>query len=555
MKKILLLFVILLFGCNGKKENDNNNSIKPEPGGTLNVALINDIDSFNPIVSGDDVSTGAVQDLLFPALTSIRWNDSLGYVEYEPLLASSWAIPEEKNCVKFTLRKNIFWSDGRPLGINDVIYSYQLYSDPKSASQNRFMFENFFRNANSGIDTSRSFTRMKDTAFAIHYTSAVRSPLHVSILKIVPANYFGADLKKLREDPNGMKPLSAGPYKLEQWEANQRVVLSRNDNYSLSSKPLIDKIVFKILPEYASRLTALKTGDIDFMEGIRPEDVGSLKSYQNINTIALKGKNYEYVCWSNIDGKLYQKTGQVKPHPLFGSKNVRKALTMAIDRQEILDGFLSGYGEICNGPISPIFKWAYNSSIKAIEYNRQKAAQLLSEEGWIDNNNDGTIDKNGKEFVFSIFINSGNPRREFAANMIKGYLKRIGIEVKIEKLEWNLFDLKIENRELDAYINGIAVSSDINPYEFWYSDLKKAPMNDPGFQNKRVDELIEAGNKVNQKDAAPYWKEFQEIIHDEQPCTFLYWYANIIGYNKRIHNLQSNIWDPYNQISLWWLSK
>ena len=553
MKKTLLFILIFLLGCNGKK--DNISTTLPVQGGTLNIALINDIDSFNPVVTSPDLSTSAVQDLLFPALASTHWNDSLGYDEYEPLLASSWAIPAEKNCVKFGLRKNVSWSDGRALGLNDIIYSYKLYSDPSSASSNNYLFENFYRDSKSKMDISKSITKINDTAFAIQYVNYVRNPLHVSILKIVPDNFYGVDLKKLREDPNSLKPISAGPYKLDKWEANQSVSLIRNDNYSLGPKPLIDKIVFKILPEYTSRLTALKTGDIDFMEGIRPEDIKSLASYNNINTLTLRGRNYEFVCWNNIDGKLYQKTGLIKPHPLFGSKNVRKALTMAIDRQEIIDGFIGSYGEICNGPISPIFKWAYNSSIKAIEYNRQKAIQLLAEEGWIDHNNNGTIDKNGKEFIFSLFINAGNPRREFAANMIKGYLKRIGIEVKIEKLEWNLFDTKIVDRELDAFINGIGVSSDINPYEFWYSDLKKAQMNDPGFQNKRVDEIIIAANKLSQKDAAPYWKEFQEIIHDEQPCTFLYWYANVIGYNKRVHNLQSNIWDPYNQISLWWLSK
>jgi len=80
-------------------------------------------------------------------------------------------------------------------------------------------------------------------------------------------------------------------------------------------------------------------------------------------------------------------------------------------------------------------------------------------------------------------------------------------------------------------------------------------MNDAGYQNKRVDWILESGNKLNPKDAAPLWKEFQKIISDDQPCSFLYWYANIIGYNNRVKNIKSNIWDSYNQISEWWLSR
>jgi peptide/nickel transport system substrate-binding protein len=554
MKKILLIFLILFWGCNSR--NDNNQSLvtNPKTGGTLNVALINDIDSFNPIVS-DDISTGAVQDLLFPALTGTRWNDSLGYSGYEPLLASSWSINPEGNSVTFNLRKDVFWGNGKAVTINDIIYSYKLYSDSVSASPSGFLFENFFKNSKSEIDITKSITNINDSSFTLRYTSRIQNPMQLSILKIVPENYYGFDLKKLRDNPNGMIPPSAGPYKLEKWEANQRVILVKNDKYALGARPFIDKIVFKILPDYTSRLTDLKTGDIDFMEGIKPEDVKSLSLYQNLKTLALNGRNYEFICWSNIDNKVYQKTHQIKPHPLFGNKNVRKALTLAIDRQEIIDGFLGDYGSICNGPISPIFKWAYNTSIKPYQYDKQKAQQILADEGWIDHNNNGIIDKDGKEFEFSLYINAGNPRREFAANMIKNFLKKVGIEVKIEKLEWNLFETKIIHRELDAFINGMGVSSEINPFEFWYSDFKKAPMNDPGFRNKRVDELIQKGNKLKPLEAAPCWKEFQEIIHDEQPCTFLYWYANIIGYNNRVKNLKSNIWDSYNQITSWWLSE
>jgi peptide/nickel transport system substrate-binding protein len=263
--------------------------------------------------------------------------------------------------------------------------------------------------------------------------------------------------------------------------------------------------------------------------------------------------NYEFIGWNNIDGEYYNMTGKIRPHRLFGNRNVRKALTMAINTNEIIQACLGVYGQPCNSPIAPIFKNEYNSDLTAIGYDHSAAAALLAKEGWIDHNRNGIIDKDGVEFSFTLVINSGNPRREYVANMIKNYLQKIGIEVKVEKLEWNIFDTKTMSRELDAFISGLSVSIDFDLYNFWHSDFSIAQMNDAGFQNKRVDYLIDKINISDRKEAIPFLKEFQEILHEEQPCTFLYWYSNIIGYNKRLKNVNPNILDFYNDISVWQL--
>lgn len=545
----IFLFCLIFWFCNNKEDVKD---YTPKYGGTLNIALINDIDSFNPITT-TDVTSNTILDILFPALTSIKWNDSIGIVEYEPLYAKSWEISKNGESITFHLRNNIIWSNGKKLSPNDVIYSYKLYSNPLSASPGQFLFKNFFINKQNYIDEAKSFKIINDTLLKINFRYQVNNPLQFTILKLVPENFYTSDIKKLHQDPNSFKPISCGPYKLEKWEANQRIILSVNEKYSLGAKPFIDKIVFKVLPDYTTRLTALKTGEIDFMEGIRPEDIPEIKKLKNIEIISLKDRTYDFVCWNNIDINAYKKNREIKPHRLFGNKNVRKALTLAIDRQDIIDSFLMGYGEICNGPVSPIFKWAFNKDLKPIPYNPQEAKKILREEGWYDRNSNGIIDKDGVEFKFTLFINSGSPRREYCANMIKSYLKKIGIDVEIQKLEWNLFETKIVNRELDAFISGMAISSDINLYDYWYSDLNKALLNDAGYQNKRVDELLDITSKLEPLKAAPYFKEIQKILYEDNPCTFLYWYSNIIGYNKKIKNIKSTIWDPYNQISEWWI--
>jgi len=505
---------------------------------------MNDIDSFNPIISAD-VFTASIQNLLFPALTNIKWIDSLGTIEYEPLIASKWELSSDNKDIIFYLKQDKMWENKSKITIDDIIYTYKLYSEPLVAAPRSYLFESF----NKEIETS--LKKINDTMLLVSYQTYSNDPLAFSSLRFVPNNYFSSELQNLREDARVQNPITAGPYKLEKWETNNQIVLVRNENYNIAIKPLMKKIVFKVLPEYVSRLTALKTGEIDFMVGIRPEDTKELKKHHDIGIINLSMSNYEFICWNNIDGNHYNKTGTVRPHPLFGNKNVRKALTMAINRDEIIHVSLGDYGEPCNSPISPIFKNEYNSQLTAINYDQNAASALLVNEGWIDHNHNGIIDKDGVEFSFTLVINSGNPRREYVATMIKNYLQKIAIEVKIEKMEWNTFETKTMNRELDAFISGISASIDFDLYNFWYSDFSIAQMNDAGFQNKRIDYLIDKINILNKKEAIPLLKEFQEILHEEQPCTFLYWYSNIIGYNKRLIGVNPTIIDFYNDICLW----
>jgi len=555
---IILLFVlaaIVVFHC-GKKQDKTTEG--KTPGGTVVVVVPGDIDSFNPIVAAEQTAAD-VNDAIFPLLTGSKFNTQTGVLEYLPILAKSWEFANDHKDLIYHLRGDAYWQDGVKITGQDVKFSYELYADPDVASVQQDLLEEFLHTKDGKVDIERSVEVPNDTTVIFHFQRAYPLQMFHSGLTLVPRHIFqNADRKSLRTNPNNSQPIAAGPFKLERWTRQQEIVLARNEKSVLPHPAYVDRLVIRVVPEYASRLTQLKTGEADFMEGVNPEDVKDLKqSYAEIRLETIPGRFYDYVGWSNIDNEVYVKSNGkvIKPHPLFGSKKVRQALTLAINRQEILDGFLGEYGQLATGPISPVFKWAYNDTLKPYPFDPGKAKQLLKEEGWEDHNGDGILDKGGRKFAFKLRTNSGNPRRAYASVIIQNNLKVIGIEVEIEQLESNVFFDGLRRKKYEAFLAGLSVPLEMDFENFFGSDLQKDLFNTASFQNKRVDEIFSAAKKVIEvTDAAPLWKEFQVILYEEQPVTFLYWVNRIVGINNRVQGTSVNILGALTNLGDWYVT-
>jgi peptide/nickel transport system substrate-binding protein len=282
----------------------------------------------------------------------------------------------------------------------------------------------------------------------------------------------------------------------------------------------------------------LKNGEIDLMLDIKADDYSALLKNNYINIVAVKGREYDYAGWNNIDPEIYKKTKQIVPNKLFGNNNVRKALTFSINRDEILKQFLNNHGETAFGPVSPIFNDSFNNNLHPMPYSPDSAKKLLEEAGWKDTDMNGTLKKDGREFSFTLCIPGGNPRREFTATVIQNNLQAIGIKVKIEKLEPEVFFQKMFNRELVAWVAGWTVPIPLDLKVFWYSRLEDTPLNIAGYQNNYADDLLEKIEAAQNRDEKNVlYKRLQEVLYKTNPVTFLFWDDKLIAYNKRIQNL------------------
>lgn len=519
---LIIIFVIISCASEEKKE-------------FVVIGIPNDIETINPLYSFS-VAEATISELMFLSLIESNWDSTKGEIEYKPMLAKSWEWGNGKESLIIELRDDVFWSDSVKCTIDDVIFSFDIYSDPKIKSRAFGYFEKFYADENGYINTYKTFEKISNNKLKINFKKDSNPDLFEIDYPILPKHYFEKFQREEIATINVTESLvTNGPYKFEKWEKEQLVVLIKNDVSFLLNESSIPKFVFKVIPEYKTRITQLSNGEIDLLELIQADDIKSLKELNEIKVVPIIGREFDFIGWNNIPPKSYPK---ITPHKLFGSAKVRQALTYALDRDVVIDEYLNGYGQIALSPVSPLFKTITNNSLKSFMFNPKLAKKMLAQEGWLDSNNDGIIDKEGVEFAFTMHIPSGNPRREFAASLFKNNLKSVGIDMTIEINEMGVFMDNIFAKQYDAWMAGWGVPIPLNLKISWYSNFEETPLNFASYRNSKVDSLFDKLEKINSsKEKTEIYKNIQTILNDEQPYSFLYWVDNISAHNKRVKNV------------------
>jgi len=521
--------IVLLSACQSEKPELTNRAV---------IGIPADVKTFNPLFALS-VDEGAISELLFLSLIDFKWNDKFGEMEPFPMLAEKWEWTEDPLSITFYLRNDVLWSDGTPLTVEDIIFSLDVYADPEVQSRLYGMFEDYYTNDENHLDIEKTFIKKSDYELQINFKPGSSPDLFDVVHPVIPKHiYEKYDRKDLATADENYAPVTNGLFILKEWNRNQSITFGINNNSFLYDEKNISELVFKIIPDYNSRLIQLKRNEIDFMELISTEDVSDLEAMDNLIIETIEGREYDYIGWNNIDPEKYIKSGKVSPNKLFGNREIRIALTHAINRKEILEEYLYKYGTLASTPISPIFTYYVDTSIIKYNYDPVKAKSILSKEGWHDTNSNGVIDKNGIEFNFTLAIPGGNPLRSFAATIIKNNLEAVGIEVSIETMEMGAFIDNLISKSLNAWMAAWYIPIPIELKVFWYSDLQNTQMNFVSYQNRIVDNILDQLVTVQAREKKrKLYFEFQKIIHEDEPMTFMYWKSNIIGINNKLENI------------------
>jgi peptide/nickel transport system substrate-binding protein len=518
---------LLGWGCSGEQQQPESESVEGDRyGGTLVVGISGDVDGLNPVVA---TSAGASNVMSQLYLSLARMNE---HMEFKPQLATSWEFSQDHLELTYHLRDDVVWADGVPLTATDIRLGYELYTDPIVASPR---IGNF--------DFIDDMVVIDDHTVKFIFSQAYPDQVFDSAIEAFPAHILSqVDRSQIRMHPFNRDPLGCGPFRLKRWVSQQLVELVPNEKYYLG-RPYLDRVIFRIIPDQTSLLTQLETGEIDLMEQIPPRDVARIqKNNPDVKIYTTSGRSYTYIGWNNR-------------HPLFQSAKVRRALTMAIDIDDIIESLLYGYGKRCLGPIPPILEWAFHQDIEPICYDPQGARRLLADEGWTDSDGDGWLDRNGRRFEFTMKTNLGNREREDAVVIIQNDLEQIGIKVIPKIVEWTVFLDQVHQHDFEAYLSGWRARMSVDPTSVWHSKSVDE-LNYVYYSNPEVDRLIERGREImSREEARPVWLKFQELIYQDQPYTFLFWRDQVIGIHRRFQDCHPIPLSIYYHLENWWVPK
>lgn len=510
---LLLISALLAAACDNAPTTKETNDRTPKEkayGDMIVHGGIGDASNLIPLLASDKPSHD-IASLVYNGL--VKYDKNINIIGD---LADSWDISPNGLVITFHLRKGVRWHDGRPFTAADVLYTYQVTTDPQTPTA---YAGDFLKVKKAEV--------LDDYTFRVTYDKPFAPALISWGAAILPRHLLaGVDITR---SPLARRPIGTGPYKFKEWVAGQKIVLVSNADY-FEGRPYIDGYITRIIPDMATLFLELRSQGID-ISGLSPLQF----KRQTENKLFQNNFNkYRHLAFA------YTFLGYNLKNPLFTDKRVRQAISHAINKEEIISGVLLGLGKPATGPFKP-GTWAYNGNVKIYNFNPQKARELLAEAGWRDINGDGILEKDGKPFVFELVLSQGNETRQKCAEIIQRQLAEVGIAVKIRVLEWAAFiNDFINKRRFDAVILGWTIPPDPDAYDVWHSS-KTAPeeLNFISYKNAEVDELLEKGRSTfNQRERKKYYDRFQEILAEDQPYTFLYVPDELTIINKRFRGIE-----------------
>ena len=488
MYKLLLLILAINISVFGVEFKD---SISSSP------------NRINPLLATDSAS-GEITGWIFNGLVKFDKNAKI-----VPDLAKEWEF-ENNTTLLFRLKENVKWHDGAKFSAKDVIFTYKLLKS-----------KNISTPYTSDFKEVKDIKKIDDYTIKVEYKKPYFKALSIWMMGILPQHLWKDEKNPMQSKLNKFA-IGTGPYKMiKPFEVNKNIKLVANNDY-FEHKPKIDAINYRYIGDAATQFLLLKSGQLDIgaLSPLQLERQLSKDFKERFNIYERPSNGYTYI------GLNLRK----KP---FNNPKVREALSIAIDKQELIDLLFFSHGRPCYGPFMPDLD-VYPKDYKPPKYNPKRAIELLKEAGYTKEN----------PLEFTLITNTGNDIRVNAAEIIQRQLLKIGVKMKIRVLEWQAFlNTVVFPRKFDAVLLAWSLGLVPDAYSIWHSDGdKKGGFNFVGYHNVEVDRLIiKAQSQIDRDKFAKIYQEiFKEIVSDN-PYIFLYISNSITAINKKIKNIEPSV--------------
>ncbi len=473
-------------------------------------------------------------------------------LDWKPSLAESWKISDDSLTIDFKLRRGITFSDGSPMTADDVKYTFDQMCDERIEDPIFKVGASKIAHVDKLDDFSVRFV-FKEPYFS-SFETAGTTPI---MSKAFYSKYSPTEFNR----STGLL-IGSGPYRLPDptsWRPTpgQPLVLVRNERY-WGPTPSFDRVIWNVIQEPSARLTAFRNGDIDSLGGVSgpptPEQYDQmvadpkLLARTNHWELDTPSAGYFYLGWNEKHGRAGAPTA-------FADTRVRRAMTLLTDRDSIMKNIILGHGSVITGPFPPT-SLQCDSSIKPLPYDPDAAVKLLAEAGF-HKQGDRLIGPDGNPLSFKLLFNTNSvPRRRIASFLHDAYA-RVGIDAQPEQAEWSVFLKRIDDRDFDVIVGAWSGGIESDPFQIFDSSQSAATgENFIQFNNKDVDTAIaKARSTVDQNKRMPLWHAVGQLLHEQQPYTFLFIDKELDFVQNRIHGVTPTKVLGINSLLEWYVPR
>ena len=463
----------------------------PRKGGTLILGMTADPSTLNCGIESSQI-VAMVTSSIYSGLIHLDEESNP-----HPDLAQSWEISPDGLVYTFQLRENVKWHDGEPFTSADVKFSFENLVGKYNA-RGREAYRNI-----KAIETPGPLT------VKINLKKAYSPFLEVLTAHdgcIMPRHVFdGTDVFK--NPHNDANPVGSGPFKFKEWKKGSHVTLVRNDNYFKKGRPFLDSVIFRIIPNAATRAIAFETGEINaiFASNSFP--------YQHVDRLKkLRNATIKDIGSPSLIGVHFN----LKGNPIVARKEVRMAIAHAIDKKFVVEKGLRGVGKVIDSVIPPGIPWAYNANVPKYPFDLNKANALLDEAGH-------PRGAGGMRFALRLAFEAGNDNAERPVQILREQLKAAGIDIKLERFERSVMLEKVfQKYDFDLWFGPLTTRGHPalgTARIYTSSSITGRPFtNFTRYSNPKVDHLFDLAVSATKKaDMVKAYYEVQDILLRDLP--------------------------------------
>lgn len=486
---LLLSLVLALSACSGnsstpEKEEDPGKEDAGEEagqaGGHFTFVISQDAPTLDPHGMNDTATTNATSQL-FDRLTEYAPDGSV-----VASLATEWNVVDDTTW-EFKLREGVKFHDGTDFTAEAVKMSIDRILDPEFASPRAVVLN-----------------MIEEVVIVDDYTVQFKTKFPFAPLPAHLAHNAGsiiAPSAMTQEKDGGTKvdenPVGTGPFKFVSWNRGAEIKFERFEDF-WGEKAKVDTMSFITVPEQATRVAMLETGEANAIQ-VGSSDVTRVEGMADIELTRVRGTRMDYLGF-NMNKAPYD------------NLKVRQAISMAVNKNDIVDGILDGQGVAAVGPLAPTVVGNYQG-LTPLPYDVDGAKKLMEEAGFADG------------FKTTLYVNEGSKERADIAELVQAQLRPLGIDVSIEIIEWGTFLEKTGAGEHELFILGwttVTGDADYGLYALFHSSQHGSPGNRSFYTNERVDELLDlARSEADQDKRNEAYKEVSEILVEEAPMVYL----------------------------------